>query len=362
MAVKQKYVRLDGLLKVDAEYNILLGERSNGKSYCVKEFVLKNFKKSGGKFIYLRRYNLETKPATVEGYFRDAPVRAIFDDGSDSIKPYRGSIYLSRYDLEMEKDVRGEEIGYYMDLAGETHFKSQNFNDVTDVIFEEFVTDQGYLYREVDKLMNIISTIARRRRIRVWMIGNTISRLCPYFSEWSLSGIPKQEQGTIQVYEHETDQEDDDGNPITVKIAVYFCENSGKNSKMFFGKSTDMITKGAWQTRSYPHLPYHYRKCQNKYSILYKYKEFLFKMEVLRYHEDGIDDMMIFIHPHKKLEDGFRTISDIPSSRPLITEHLTTVTRGDKVVKMLWDQGKVFYSDNLTGSDFEAILADKGEL
>lgn len=194
------------------------------------------------------------------------------------------------------------------------------------------------------------------------MIGNTISRLCPYFSEWGLTGIPKQAQGTIDVYEHETDQEDDDGNQIKVKIAVYFCENSGKNSKMFFGRQTDMITKGAWQTKAYPHLPYHYRDLKCLYAILFKYKEFLFKMEVVKYQDDKTTDLMLFIHPHKGIDESYRIISDVPSSKPTITQELTPINKGDKLIKFLWDTGKVFYSDNLTGSDFDAIMADKGGL
>ena len=38
--MKKKYYRLDSILKTNAEYLMLLGMRSNGKSYAVKEFLL----------------------------------------------------------------------------------------------------------------------------------------------------------------------------------------------------------------------------------------------------------------------------------------------------------------------------------
>ena len=38
--MKQKYYNIENLLKQKAEYNILLGERSNGKSYAVKYMCL----------------------------------------------------------------------------------------------------------------------------------------------------------------------------------------------------------------------------------------------------------------------------------------------------------------------------------
>lgn len=356
--MKQKYVSIKNMLKKPWEFGILLGERSNGKSYAVKEHVLKNFRDTGGRFIYLRRYQIETKPAYIDGYFRDAPVSQIFDDW-ESVTAYRGGIYLTKYDEETGKDIRGDLIGYSGYLSNETHYKSQNYNDVTDIIFEEFVTADGYLFREVEKLLSFVSTVARRRRIRVWMVGNTISRLCPYFSEFGLHNIPKQEQGTIEFYEHETDQVDDDGSPVKVRIAVYFCENSGKNSKMFFGTSSDMITKGTWQTRAYPHLPYRYRECNSLYAIQYKYKEFLFKFELLRTPQR---EHIIFIHPHNNLDETLRTITDGVDARPYFTKEFRVINKGDKVLSQLWKDGKVYYSDNMTGSDIESIIADKGGL
>lgn len=38
---KQKYYSLKRILKENAEYNLLLGERSNGKSYATKEHCVR---------------------------------------------------------------------------------------------------------------------------------------------------------------------------------------------------------------------------------------------------------------------------------------------------------------------------------
>lgn len=86
--------------------------------------------------------------------------------------------------------------------------------------------------------MDIISTIARRDYVRVFLIGNTISRLCPYFEEWQLTHIKSQKQGTIELYRQFTNQYDEKtGEPIVVTIAVEYCENTGNQSKMFLVKS-----------------------------------------------------------------------------------------------------------------------------
>lgn len=354
--MKPKYVSIKKLIDADYQYNILLGQRSNGKSYAVKQHVLTNFWKTGKRFVYLRRYQLEVKASDAEAYFRDAPVEAITGGEYSMVTIYRGGVFLSKMD-EAGKVIRGKQCGYVAYLSNETHFKSQNFNDVSDVIYEEFITDQGYLYREPEKLESIISTIARKRKIKVWLIGNTISRLCPYFSEWGLIRIPKQEQGTIDVYEHLTDQVDEDtGDPVTIRIAVYFCEQTANTSKMFFGSSAGMITKGTWQTRSYPHLPYHYKDCQKLYELIYKHLEFTFKVEALKSKDKG--EYMAFVHPHNDPDYEGRIISDQASPSPLVTRKLDPVRKGDLLLRMCFSSGKVFYSDNLTGADWEACLAD----
>ena len=355
----QKYVSIKPLLKIRPawQFALLLGERSNGKSYAVKTHALQEYKKNRTRFIYLRRYQIETKPSYVEGYFRDAPVSQIFGDEWDFLTCYRGGIYLTRTNEETGKVERGDLVGYTAHLSGETHFKSVNYNDVNNIIMEEVTTPDGYLYNEVQTLMSFVSTVARRRAIRVWLVGNTISRLCPYFTEFGLN-VKNMKQGSIEIFEHETDQTDEKGDPVKVRIAVYFCENSGNNSKMFFGVSSKMITSGVWQTRSYPHLPYRYRKCQKIYSLLYEYKEFVFNFEVLK----TPGGLCVYIHPHTTKKDGYRIITDRPSISAKSTRDFATISKGDALVKSLYDLGKVYYSDNLTGEDFHSIISDKGGL
>ena len=92
---KQKFYSIDNLLKENADYNILLGERSNGKSYAVKEYCLTEAYKKGHKLVLLRRWQIETKATNIEAYFADAPIRAITDGKCNAITVYRGDIFAS---------------------------------------------------------------------------------------------------------------------------------------------------------------------------------------------------------------------------------------------------------------------------
>ena len=70
--MKQKFYRLTNIEKKNAQYNILLGERSNGKSYAVKEkCLIEAWNDPDKKFILLRRWDLEIKPNLSEAYFKD---------------------------------------------------------------------------------------------------------------------------------------------------------------------------------------------------------------------------------------------------------------------------------------------------
>ena len=60
---KTDYVKASTVEKIagDNDIIILLGERSNGKSFAVKELLIKRAYKHGEQFGYLRRYNEDTK-------------------------------------------------------------------------------------------------------------------------------------------------------------------------------------------------------------------------------------------------------------------------------------------------------------
>ena len=353
---KQKYVDLTPLAKGEYPYSMVLGARSNGKSFWCKRFVLeKAFRSDSHKFIYLRRYQIEARAADVEGYFRDAPIMEITKGQYSKITIYRGTIYFANVDPETGKDIRGDIAGYVAYLSNEQHFKSQNFNDVQEILFEEFITDGGYLFREPERLQSLISTVARKRKIRVWLIGNTINRVCPYFTEYQLNGILKQKQGTIDVYEHHTDQVNEDGSPVIVRIGVYLTEQPENNSKMFFGAFSKMTTGGKWQTREYPHMDYHYRECKKIYNILLRHDTFLFNMEILKTPKR---EYIVFVHPHTGKTEGQRIIDSKPDPSPLVTQGLNPQRKGDKLMLYLINTNTVFFSDNLTGADYENVIKE----
>lgn len=341
---------------MNAQYNFLYGERSNGKSFWVKEYCVTSAYKKGELFVLLRRWQVDVKTSNIEAYFADCPISAITNGKYNTISVWAGNIYLANI-TDDSKVIRGDIVGRTAYLSGGEHFKSQAFPNYKNIIYEEVTTKDSYLQDEPNKLMDFVSTVARRNSIRVWLIGNTVSRICPYFHEWNLKNIPTQKQGTIDLYEIKTDEIDDCGNMVIVKIAVEYCENSGNNSKMFFGNKSKMITSGAWETDIYNAMPKGL-KTTLIYEVMLCRMGFSF---IIQLHVDNNNGgVFVFIYPRTSKRKIERVISDIFSTSPFHSEYMDKNIKAENDICRLIEKNKVVFSDALTKQDFFGIINMKG--
>jgi hypothetical protein len=369
--MKQKFYNIKDILKQNCEYNIILGERSNGKSYqgkivCLYEawtgldFITKQ-KKTRSNFGYLRRWREEIKSRDCVQYFDDLIpyIRELTNNEADSIICFRNDLYFAQT-LENGYQVKVKKCGSCFALTSATHYKSLSFSDIGNIIFEEFITKYGYLNKETETLMDIVSTIARRDSIRVLLIGNTIDRMCPYFRDWDLKHIKTQKQGTIDIYRQSTTQTNDDGKPVIISIAVEYCENSGNNSKMFFGQSAKMITSGVWESDVYPHLKGKLSDYKCYYTLIYNYLDFSFIIKLLI---DKDKNPFLYVYPNTKPDrnDIKRIVQEDYKPDIFTTNFLTIVTKYDKLIIDLINNKKVVFSDNLTGTEFNKIKVERGK-
>ena len=243
MANKRKnYVSADKIKKIDCDYLLLLGERANGKSYASKSLILSEcYRRNTVEFIYLRRFDLDIKDSVAVNYFADMPIYEITNGEYTCVDVFRKDIYFANVDENTGKVVRGRKIGHCHALSGAEHYKSLAFPKVEFIIFEEFISVDGhYLFNEPDKLQHYVSTIFRHKKGKVYLIGNTISRICPYYREWGLEkGLRSQKQGEVRYYK--IDQ---------TMIALYLTDSLNFNSGMFFGNIAKNITKNETQAKS----------------------------------------------------------------------------------------------------------------
>lgn len=352
----KKYYNIERIKKIDAQFKILLGGRNIGKSYAVKKDVLKDCFITGKEFVYLRRFADDIKSNYVKQYFDDMNINEITDGKYNDIYVWQSKIYLCNYD-ELGKVNDKFLIGYSHSLNQNERYKSQIYSRVDTIIFEEFITDRLYLPNETSLLQEYTSTIFRERVGVVYMIGNTISKLCPYFSDWQLDKITSMKTHDISLFENTTEiLSDNDVIEVVVKIAVEMCGAQNVLSKMAFGDSASMIVKNTWRTKTCPLLSDEtYKQCDVLHTIYVKADNLTFKVELLLYN----NCLFWYCRPQTKSirnPETQRIITNDASMSPMHTINFTPLTENERIAFDLFRQHKVFYCSNTCGSDFEQTL------
>lgn len=350
-----KHYNIDKLVSYNADINILFGERSSGKSWQAKhKRGLLNYLETGKRFILMRRFREEITNEKIEKYFDDVDVEGITEGKYNCITTYRKGIFLSNFSSDTFKVTRGEKIGYAVALSTEQNYAGGSFLDVSDIIFEEFMTRSRYLgENEPDKLMNFYATIDRKRgTTKLWLIGNTISRVCPYIYEWGLHDIiSKQKQGTIETKEIYATEDD------VVKLAIEYCESTGASSHTI-GWNKDMMNTGSWQTSPQPHLP----KSKNLYNVCYRiafmYQSFKFIGELLQ--DKETKEVCWFIYPYDKDIDNKTVVfTDVISPSIYYQRNIYDITiKNENLQRLLntFREDKIFYASDLCGTDFKQVI------
>lgn len=373
---------IDEIDKKGALFNIIWGERSNGKSYQVKhkkgvesylfgqntylssftdkEKIFNHIVASGSRFILMRRWKEEITTEKIEKYFADVDVLKLTDGKYNCITMYRKTLYLSNYNYESGKTTRHEVIGYVVALSTEQNYAGSSYLDVSDIIFEEFMSRSVYLADESSKLLNFWSTVDRQRgTTRVWLVGNTISRVCPYLTDWDLQSIiSRQKQGEIICKWMDTgDIDKETGKPIQVKLAIEYCK-SNNHTSYAFGTHKDMINKGDWQSDPQPHLPKSKKCYKILYRIVFQYQSFKFIGEYLK--DNDTHDTIWFVYPYDgQIKDNILVISDVIKTSPYWQRDIYNLSvNNDKLKKLCqtFRENKIFYSSDLCGTDFKQVI------
>lgn len=111
MSTKQVHYNIDNIDKENANFNLIYGEKSNGKSYQVKhKKAVEHYIKTGNRFILLRRWREDISNLWIEQYFSDVDVAKITNNKYNCITCYRKVLYFGLYNAETNKTTKGEKI------------------------------------------------------------------------------------------------------------------------------------------------------------------------------------------------------------------------------------------------------------
>lgn len=354
-----KYYNTNKIDKKNATYNVIFGERSNGKTYALLKKCLLKFVKDGSQFGYVRRWkeDLTGRRAArlFSGINENQEVEKATKGMFKGVHYWAGKWYLCNYD-EKGKAIYSDLdiIGFTFALSDGEHDKSTSFPNIRTVVFDEFLTNRLYLNDEFVLFMNTISTIVRRREdVKIYMLGNTVNKYCPYFQEMGLEHIQKMEQGTIDLYQY---------GEGSLTVAVEYCKSQNSSTKLssnkyfaFDNPKLQMITGGAWELNIYPHLPYKYKPKDILFNFFIEFSDNIYQGDVI-----NVDDIyFIFMHvkttPIKNEDDLIYSLEYNPKynyNRSLFKP----INKTQKKLLWFFQNSRVFYQNNNVGDAISNYL------
>lgn len=350
---KLEYWNPKNILETGATYYFAYGQRGNGKTTAIMKYMLQEYIDSGyqRQGAIIRRWLDDFK-----GF--NGPQMCDFINSQNWIEKWtKGRFNIVLYKSRMwylaniqdgdviESDSQPCMFGFA--ITAQEHYKSTQFPNVCNIMFDECISSDFYLPDEFVQYMNLLSTIIRNREgVKIFMLGNSISKFCPYFKEMGLNKVKTQKQGTIDVYSY-----GDSG----LKVAVEYCKTLKKSKEQnkyfaFDNPKLDMITTGGWQIANYPRLPVYYTPNEVKFKFYISFYDDLFQCNIIKSKE--LKSSFIFIAPKtRNIYDKKALIFDIlPRPEKNYRRRITHPT--DKIGKIIYKyfvDEKVFYANNETG-------------
>lgn len=354
---KRKFYNLNRIKKKKAVYNVIFGERSNGKTYAVLLEGLKVYIETGGQIGVIRRWKEDITGRRASGIFNalneNNEVKKLTDGEFEGIHYYNGRFFLCNY--ENGKVVYSDEdcMGYVFALSDNEHNKSISYPKIRTILFDEFLTKHLYLQDEFVLFMNTISTIVRQRTdVTVYMLGNTVNKYCPYFQEMGLNHILQMEQGSIDIYRYGDSK---------LTVAVEYCASNKERSEnnfyfAFDNPKLEMITGGAWELDIYPHSPIKIKPKDIQFIYFILFNDNIYQCEIIK------KDDMTFTFIHVKTTDLQDTDNDLIYTLDYVPKMnysrniFRPINRIQEVILWYYKTERVYYQNNEVGDAINNYL------
>ena len=140
-----KFYDLGEILAKNADYNLIFGERSNGKTYAALRYGLEQFITTGKQMAYIRRWREDLRGKRAESLFANHTANGLISTLTDGkfneVFYVSNKWFLSYYNEETGKRTPCDiPFCYGFCLSEQEHEKSSSYPNVTTVVFDEFLT------------------------------------------------------------------------------------------------------------------------------------------------------------------------------------------------------------------------------
>ena len=362
---KIKYYEIRDLIKKvpDAHYYVVIGERTNGKTFSILSKCCEDNLKYGYEFVYIRRFDEDLKIKRASKIFDNLISNGLIEKFSNGkwndVYYYAGKWYWKKTNKDNPKEsvIDDTPFAYALSISSYEHDKSTAYPHVKNIFFEEFLS-RNYLADEFIEFQNLLSTIIRLRDdIKIFMAGNTINKYSPYFKEMGLTNVKNMKVGATDVYTY-----GDTG----LKVAVEFSDfpNKDKKSNVYFAFDNPKLSMirgdgNVWEIDVYPHLT-HEMKYAPK-NIFYKYfvvwEDDILQCDII------IKDNMTYTFVHRKTtpikEDNTNIVySTEHNPKPNYKRKITrALSDSEELILWYFKNEKVFYQSNDIGEIMRNYIA-----
>lgn len=212
------------LLGYRALFNLVLSDRSDGKTFNCKVRALEDYEKNGDITVYMRRYSTEITPSMYNTFFNE--VLAI-----DKYKHYADKYDFKYSRTGVQVAPKGTKdfdyIVYFIPLSKSGKLKSQlDIRRIKMINFDEYMPlDHRYLKDEMLLLSEFWKSVDRDRdQTQLLLLGNRIDPFCPFLSFFNIDlnietkKIKLYREGTlaIQIYVNQEHRDERGGGKFNV--------------------------------------------------------------------------------------------------------------------------------------------------
>ena len=145
--MKNKFYRLTKILKKEAQYNVIFGERSSGKTFAVLEYGLKNYVEEGKQLAILRRWSEDFTGKRGQQMFDGIVSAGIVTDLTNgqwtNVYYYGSRWYLCCYDPDGKRIQDERPFAYGFSITSMEHDKSTSYPDITTICFDELGANES---------------------------------------------------------------------------------------------------------------------------------------------------------------------------------------------------------------------------
>lgn len=181
------------------ELYLVTTNRAGGKTTYFSRLLVNRFLKRSEKFCLLYRFNYELSDITNK-FFKDIST-LFFHEYQMKDEPHANGIYRELFIQKIGGGDTWEPCGYAVSMNSADQLKkySHVFSDIQSVMLDEFQSETNhYCINEMKKFISIHTTIARgqgkqSRYVPVYLLGNTVSILNPYYTALGISARLKQD-------------------------------------------------------------------------------------------------------------------------------------------------------------------------